>query len=75
MAFPAMWTMSQSKNSPSIAGGLLRGRKKERERKNPLDVYSVTLHLEESSKKFESIERGSEFRRKIAVKKYNPLSS
>lgn len=77
MAFPAMWTMSQSKNSPSIAGGPLRGRKKEgeRERKNPLDVYSVTLHLEESNKKFESIERGSEFRRKIAVKKYNPLSS
>lgn len=41
--------------------------------KNRLDVYSVTLHLEESIKKFESIERGSGSRRKIAVKKYNPL--
>lgn len=41
--------------------------------KNRLDVYSVTLHLEESNKKFKSIERESESRRKIAVKKYNPL--
>lgn len=43
--------------------------------KNLLDVYSVTLHLEESNKRFESIERGSGSRRKIAVKKYNPLFS